>query len=100
VPFDAVHDYTIHLDSRTLVAAREHLADLPAPDTYLAARQALGVDPEQAAIFEDAVPGVEAGRAGHFAYVVGVDRFGRGGDLRLHGADVVVPDLGSLMGPT
>jgi Cof subfamily protein (haloacid dehalogenase superfamily)/HAD superfamily hydrolase (TIGR01509 family) len=79
------------------VAAEKHLADMPAPDAYLAAAEALGVEPEQAAIFEDAVAGVEAGRAGQFAYVVGVDRFGRGADLRQHGADVVVRDLGALM---
>jgi Cof subfamily protein (haloacid dehalogenase superfamily)/HAD superfamily hydrolase (TIGR01509 family) len=81
-----------------LVAAERHLGDMPAPDTYLAAAEAVGVEPEQAAVFEDAVAGVEAGRAGHFAYVVGVDRLGRGAELSRHGADVVVPDLGMLMG--
>jgi Cof subfamily protein (haloacid dehalogenase superfamily)/HAD superfamily hydrolase (TIGR01509 family) len=80
-----------------VVAAREHLAEIPAPDTYLAATQAIGVEPEQAAVFEDSVSGVKAGRIGHFAYIVGVDRLGRGAELRRHGADVVVPDLGTLM---
>jgi Cof subfamily protein (haloacid dehalogenase superfamily)/HAD superfamily hydrolase (TIGR01509 family) len=80
-----------------VVAANKHLAEMPAPDAYLAAAAAVGVEPEQAAVFEDGVPGVEAARAGHFAYVVGVDRFGRSDELRHHGADVVVPDLGALM---
>jgi Cof subfamily protein (haloacid dehalogenase superfamily)/HAD superfamily hydrolase (TIGR01509 family) len=79
------------------LAAEEHLEDLPAPDTYFAAAEAVGVEPEQAAVFEDAVFGVEAGRAGHFGYVVGVDRFGRGAELRRHGADIVVPDLAALI---
>jgi len=81
-----------------VVAADEHLAGKPAPDTYLAAARAVGVDPAQAVVVEDAVSGVEAGRAGHFGYVVGVDRVGHAGELRRHGADVVVPDLSALMG--
>jgi HAD superfamily hydrolase (TIGR01509 family) len=80
-----------------VVAAEKHLADTPAPDTYVAAAKALGVEPEQAAVFEDAVPGIEAGRVGHFAYVVGVDRLGRGAELSRHGADIVVSDLGALI---
>ncbi len=81
-----------------LVAAEEHLAGKPAPDTYLAAAHAVGVEPAQAAVFEDALSGVEAGRAGHFGYVVGVDRVGQAAELRRHGADVVVTDLAALMG--
>jgi Cof subfamily protein (haloacid dehalogenase superfamily)/beta-phosphoglucomutase family hydrolase len=80
------------------VAAAEHLAGKPAPDSYLAAAQALGVAPAQAVVFEDALAGVEAGRAGHFGYVVGVDRVGQASELRRHGADVVVTDLAALMG--
>ena len=57
---------------------RQHLAGKPAPDTFLAAARALGVEPAQAAVFEDALAGVEAGRAGHFGFVVGVDRVGPG----------------------
>jgi Cof subfamily protein (haloacid dehalogenase superfamily)/beta-phosphoglucomutase family hydrolase len=79
------------------VAAAAHLAGKPAPDSYLAAAQALGVAPAAAVVFEDALAGVEAGRAGHFGYVVGVDRLGQAAELRRHGADVVVTDLAALM---
>jgi Cof subfamily protein (haloacid dehalogenase superfamily)/HAD superfamily hydrolase (TIGR01509 family) len=82
------------------VAAAEKLARKPAPDLYLAAARALGVDPEEAAVFDDGPAGVEAGKAGHFGYVVGVDRAGREADLRHHGADVVVADLSALLEPT
>jgi HAD superfamily hydrolase (TIGR01509 family) len=80
-----------------VVAAREHLAGKPAPDTCLAAARAVGVAPSQSAVFEDALAGVEAGRAGHFGYVVGVDRTGQAAELRQHGADVVVTDLAALL---
>lgn len=80
------------------VASERHLASKPAPDTYLDAARALGVEPEQAAVFEDALSGVEAGREGHFGYVVGVDRLGQEEELRCHGADVVVEDLSFLLG--
>ncbi|MCK9920825.1 beta-phosphoglucomutase family hydrolase [Frankia sp. AgPm24] len=84
-----------------VVAAREDLAGKPAPDTFLAGARRLGVRPEQAAVFEDALAGVEAGRAGRFGYVVGVDRVGAGhGEaLRAHGADIVVRDLAQLREP-
>lgn len=81
-----------------VVAEREHLHGKPAPDTYLAGARALGVEPAQAAVFEDALAGVEAGRAGHFGCVVGVDRVGQADALRAHGADVVVGDLSELQG--
>jgi len=81
-----------------VVADRENLAGKPAPDTFLAAARRLGVPPEQAAVFEDALAGVEAGRAGKFGCVVGVDRVGQADDLRRHGADVVVTDLAELAG--
>jgi beta-phosphoglucomutase family hydrolase len=80
-----------------LTAAAEHLAGKPAPDTFLAAARTLGVDPDEAAVFEDALAGVDAGRAGHFGYVVGVDRVGQADQLKRHGADVVVTDLGALL---
>jgi beta-phosphoglucomutase family hydrolase len=80
------------------VAREMGLAGKPAPDTYLAAARALGVASEQASVFEDAIAGVEAGRAGHFGYVVGVDRIGQSGELRRHGANVVVNDLAELLG--
>jgi len=75
----------------------DHLAGKPAPDTFLAAARALGVDPDQAAVFEDALSGVEAGRAGGFGFVIGVDRVGQAGALRAHGADTVVTDLAELL---
>jgi beta-phosphoglucomutase family hydrolase len=80
-----------------VVAAREHLAGKPAPDTFLAAAQALGIDADHSAVFEDALSGVEAGRAGHFGYVVGVDRAGQADELKEHGADIVVTDLAALL---
>jgi beta-phosphoglucomutase family hydrolase len=79
------------------VADREHLKGKPAPDTFLAGAKALGVAPAQAAVFEDALAGVQAGRAGAFGYVVGVDRVGQADELRAHGADVVVQDLAELL---
>ncbi len=82
-----------------VVAEREHLRGKPAPDTYLAGARLLGVDPSAAAVFEDALAGVESGRAGHFGYVVGVDRVGQAAALRQHGADRVVKDLGELLDP-
>ena len=69
------------------------LAGKPAPDIFLAAAEALGVQPSRAVVFEDALSGVAAGRAGGFGLVVGVDRTGQGEALRAHGADVVVTDL-------
>jgi beta-phosphoglucomutase family hydrolase len=78
------------------VADREHLRGKPAPDTFLAGAKALGATPGQAAVFEDALAGVEAGRAGGFAFVVGVDRVGQAEELRAHGADIVVRDLAEL----
>ncbi len=80
-----------------VVAEREHLRGKPAPDTYLAGARALGVEPAAAAVFEDALAGVAAGRAGNFGFVVGVDRVGQAAALREHGADVVVTDLADLL---
>ena len=80
-----------------VVAAAEHLAGKPAPDTFIAAAHAIGVEPPEAAVFEDALSGVDAGRAGHFGFVVGVDRVGQAEELRRHGADVVVTDLGAMI---
>jgi beta-phosphoglucomutase family hydrolase len=80
-----------------VVAEREHLSGKPAPDTYLAGARSLGVEPAEAAVFEDALAGVEAGRAGRFGFVVGVDRVGQAEELRADGADVVVDDLADLL---
>jgi beta-phosphoglucomutase family hydrolase len=87
--FDAVVD--------GIVAEREHLRGKPAPDTFLAGARALDTDPAAAAVFEDALAGVEAGRAGKFGFVVGVDRAGQAEALRQHGADIVVSDLEELL---
>lgn len=80
-----------------VVAERERLRGKPAPDTFLAAARALGATPAEAAVFEDAQAGVEAGRAGGFGWVVGVDRADQAEALRRHGADLVVHDLSELM---
>jgi beta-phosphoglucomutase-like phosphatase (HAD superfamily) len=79
---------------------RLKLRGKPAPDSFLACAQAFGVDPPNAAVFEDALSGIEAGRAGGFGYVVGVDRVGGGqhaAAMREAGADVVVTDLAELL---
>jgi beta-phosphoglucomutase family hydrolase len=87
------------LDARIdgIVAQQQGLHGKPAPDTFLAGARALGVEPGSAVVFEDAVAGVEAGHAGSFGFVVGVDRVGHADDLRAHGADVVVTDLDQLL---
>jgi beta-phosphoglucomutase family hydrolase len=82
------------------VTESEHLNGKPAPDTYLAGARVLGVGPDQAAVYEDALAGVESGRAGNFAFVVGVDRVGQADALKAHGADVVVRDLSELLDAT
>lgn len=80
-----------------VVAKREHLRGKPAPDTFLAGARALGLKPTAATVFEDALAGVAAGRAGGFGFVVGVDRVGQAEALKQHGADVVVTDLADLL---
>ncbi|TPQ16517.1 HAD family hydrolase [Streptomyces sporangiiformans] len=79
-----------------VVAAERRLPGKPRPDTFLAAARDLGVEPSEAAVFEDALAGMDAGRSGHFGYVVGVDRVGQADALRAHGADRVVEDLSEL----
>ena len=80
-----------------VVLEREHLRGKPAPDSFLFASRALGAEPAEAAVFEDALAGVAAGRAGGFGFVVGVDRAGQAEALREHGADIVVRDLAELL---
>src|SRR5215211_3351952 len=80
-----------------VVAEREHLNGKPAPDTYLAAARQFDVEPGAVAVFEDALAGVESGRAGNFGCVVGVDRVGQADALKQHGADIVVKDLADLL---
>lgn len=83
-----------------LVIAERGLAGKPAPDSFIAGAEALGVAPAESAVFEDALSGVQAGRAGKFGYVVGVDRVGQAAALREQGADVVVTDLAELLEDT
>ena len=80
-----------------VVAAEEHLPGKPAPDTFLAAAERVGSDRTRAVVLEDAVSGVQAGRAGAFALVVGVDRGAGAAVLTDAGADVVVQDLDELL---
>ena len=80
-----------------VVAQRDHLQGKPAPDTFLAGARELGVEPAHAVVFEDALAGVAAGRAGNFGFVVGVDRVGQREELNAHGADLVVNDLAELL---
>lgn len=87
--------FDVRVDGRT--AKERGLAGKPAPDMFLAAAKELGVPPAQAVVFEDALAGVQAGRAGDFGYVVGVDRVGQADALRDHGAHVVVQDLAELL---
>ncbi len=87
--FDAVID--------GVVAQRDGLKGKPAPDTFLAGARAVGSEPAQCAVFEDALAGVAAGRAGNFGFVVGVDRVGQREALLSHGADIVVEDLSELL---
>jgi len=75
----------------------QHLSGKPAPDTYLIAARLLGAEPARAVIIEDALSGVEAGSAGRFGLVIGVARKGNADELRRHGADLVVNDLGELV---
>ncbi len=78
------------------VAARLGLTGKPAPDTFLEAAKQLGVAPSRTVVVEDAISGVQAGRAGGFGLVIGVHRAGDPEALRNNGADVVVDDLGEI----
>jgi beta-phosphoglucomutase family hydrolase len=80
-----------------VTAKAQRLAGKPSPDTFLAGARGLGLEAAQCAVFEDALAGVEAGRAGEFGLVVGVDRVGHAQALKEHGADVVVADLAELL---
>lgn len=78
-------------------ATGQHLLVKPGPETFLAAAKMLGVEPGEAAVFEDAPAGVADGRAEGFGWVVGVDRVGRAEELLACGADRVVTDLAQLL---
>jgi beta-phosphoglucomutase family hydrolase len=90
---------TAYIDHRVdgVTAKERGLPGKPAPDTFLAAAADLGFSKSQAVVFEDALAGVESGKAGGFGFVVGVDRLGQAEALREHGADVVVSDLADLL---
>ncbi len=92
-------DLTKYVEARIdgVVITERKLHGKPAPDSFLAGAEALGVDKAHAAVFEDALSGVQAGKTGGFGYVVGVDRVGQAEALRAHGADVVVADLAELL---
>ncbi|MFF8996909.1 beta-phosphoglucomutase family hydrolase [Streptomyces achromogenes] len=92
----AEHFFDVRIDG--VVAAERHLPGKPRPDTFLAAARDLGVEASRAAVFEDALAGMDAGRAGGFGCVVGVDRVGQTDALYAHGADIVVKDLAELGG--
>ncbi|WP_214404662.1 beta-phosphoglucomutase family hydrolase [Pseudonocardia lacus] len=80
------------------VTAKERgLPGKPAPDTFVAAAADLGVGLSEAVVFEDALAGVAAGKAGGFGFVVGVDRLGHADKLRESGATIVVSDLAELL---
>jgi beta-phosphoglucomutase family hydrolase len=87
--------FEVRVDHQVAEAAK--LRGKPAPDTFLEAARLLGVAPANATVFEDALAGVAAGRAGNFGFVVGVDRVGQADQLHAHGADVVVKDLAELL---
>jgi beta-phosphoglucomutase family hydrolase len=89
------HFFEVRVDGVTI--AQRHLHGKPAPDTFLDAAKQLGVEPAHAVVFEDALSGVAAGHAGHFGFVVGVDRVGQADELAAHGADRVVQDLAELL---
>jgi beta-phosphoglucomutase family hydrolase len=76
---------------------QENLLEKPAPDAFLAAAKILGVDPKRAVVVEDSISGVQAGRDGGFGLVIGVARKGDSEELKKHGADMVVKDLGELL---
>ncbi|WP_329251733.1 beta-phosphoglucomutase family hydrolase [Streptomyces canus] len=94
---DAEDLFDVRVDG--VVAAERHLPGKPRPDTFLAAAHDLGLDAPRSAVFEDALAGMDAGRAGGFGYVVGLDRVGQTDALYEHGADVVVKGLAELGGP-
>ena len=76
---------------------REGLPGKPRPDSFLRAAELVGVDPSHAAVVEDAIVGVAAGRSGGFRLVIGIDR-GAGHEALLGaGADLVVADLSELV---
>ncbi|KUM87982.1 MULTISPECIES: beta-phosphoglucomutase family hydrolase [Streptomyces] len=93
---DAEDLFDVRIDG--VVAAERKLPGKPHPDTFLAAAHDLGLDAPRSAVFEDALAGMDAGRAGGFGFVVGLDRVGQADALYEHGADIVVKGLAELGG--
>jgi beta-phosphoglucomutase family hydrolase len=90
------HLFEVRVDGITL--AEENLPGKPAPDSFLRAAEMLGADPKRTVVVEDAISGVESGRAGGFGLVIGVDRDGHAEELLRHGADTIVHDLSEMAG--
>ena len=90
------HMFEVRVDGLTL--AEQNLRGKPAPDSFLRAAELLGATPARSVVVEDAISGVEAGRAGGFGLVIGVDREGHADALLRHGADAIVRDLSELVG--
>ena len=88
------HLFDARVDGRDI--ARLGLKGKPAPDAFLEAARRVGAEPSRAVVVEDALAGVEAGRAGGFGCVIGVDRSGQSQALREAGADVVVTSLAQV----
>ena len=89
------HLFEVRVDGLTL--AEENLAGKPAPDSFLRAAAMLGAEPKRTVVVEDAISGVESGRAGGFGLVIGVDREGHADALRQHGADTIITDLSEMV---
>jgi beta-phosphoglucomutase family hydrolase len=87
--------FEVRVDGNTIKT--ERLAGKPAPDTFLIAARLLGVEPARTVVIEDAISGVEAGSNGNFGLVIGVARKGNAEELKRHGANLVVDDLGELV---
>lgn len=77
-------------------AEKHDLNGKPAPDIFLEAAKRLGVNPGESIVVEDAISGVEAGKAGGFGLVIGIDRSGKNKELKKRGADIVVKDLSQI----
>jgi len=87
--------FEVQVDGRMIHAQR--LAGKPAPDTFLRAAKLLGAEANRTVVIEDAISGVQAGRAGNFGLVIGVARKRNDEELRNNGADVVINDLAELL---
>jgi beta-phosphoglucomutase family hydrolase len=87
--------FEVRVDGNLIQA--QGLAGKPAPDTFLMAAKLLGVEPIRTVVLEDAISGVEAGSNGSFGLVIGVARKGNAEELKRHGAQLVVEDLGELV---